>query len=381
MVHAPITPKKTPLFEEHVMLHGKLVEFAGWLLPVEYSSLRHEHLNVRNQVGLFDVSHMGEILVSGTSALETLQWLTTNDVSRLEPGQAHYTLLTNFSGGIVDDLIIYCLAKNRQYFLCVNASNIDKDFDWIRQNNRGAEVQNVSDHWAQIAIQGPNAQRLLNTALSMTSPTDFQCLKSFEHCTRPYQSDQIIVARTGYTGEDGFEIFVPFQNARRLWQKLLSEGQSLNVLPVGLGARDTLRTEMKYSLYGHEINDHTNPYEAGLGWVVKPMAKDFIGKDMILSERERGIQRRLVGFKLLDRGIPRSGFSLISFDNQEIGSVTSGTLSPSLNEAIGIGYVNTAYAKENCEFFVQIRGRNCKARVVLTPFIKKGSNEASAIFK
>ncbi|MCB0365489.1 MAG: glycine cleavage system aminomethyltransferase GcvT [Bdellovibrionales bacterium] len=359
--------KETPLCKSHEALGGKMVEFAGWRMPVEYQGLRQEHLNTRKNVGLFDVSHMGEIRVKGPKSLETLEWLTTNHVGKLENGQAQYTLLTNFAGGIVDDLIVYCLEKGQDYLLCVNASNADKDYAWIVENNKGAELKNESDDWGQIAVQGPRAVELVSRLFGET----MKSVASFHFVPAQFDGDQVYLARTGYTGEEGFEIFVPKARAMALWNLLLDKGQDLEVCPVGLGARDTLRTEMKYPLYGHEIDDTTNPYMAGLGWVVKPAAKDFIGRDKIVAGKEAGLSHKLVGLKMLDRGIARQGYSLFSFDNKEIGRVTSGTVSPSRGDNIAVGYLAKEQAEPGTEVMVEIRGRKLKAVVVKTPFVTK----------
>lgn len=360
------TPQRTPLCSEHERLGAKMVDFAGWYMPVEYAGLRKEHVNTRENVGLFDVSHMGEIRVKGAKSLETLQWLTTNDVSKLAEGQAHYSLLPNEQGGLVDDIIVYCLKPNEDYLVCVNASNTDKDFAWMTQNNRGADIVNESSKWGQIAVQGPKAMTLLQRVFS----EEINQVKPF-HCRWfNFQGGNCLLARTGYTGEDGAEIFVPAIQTVSLWQSFMEKGSNLNVMPVGLGARDTLRTEMKYSLYGHEIDDQSNPYAAGLGWVVKPDAKDFIGKTAMLEQKTAGLKRKLIGFVMTERGIPRAGYSLFSFDNQEIGKVTSGTVSPSLNDNIGIAYVDMAHSEVGTVFNVDIRGRKVQARVVKTPFVE-----------
>jgi len=359
------TVKSTALRQVHEKLGAKMVDFAGWYMPVQYEGLKEEHLATRTNVGLFDVSHMGEFCVRGPKSLETLEWMTTNDVSRLKAGESQYSLFPNPQGGIVDDLFIYCVTPGEDYFLCVNAANIDKDFAFVTANNRGAEITNESSQWSQIAVQGPKALELLARVISPEVPK----MASLSHRKISFDGAQVILARTGYTGEVGAEIFVPNNKAVGLWTTLMERGQDLGVKPVGLGARDTLRTEMKYSLYGHEIDDTTNPYEAGLGWVVKPAKKDFIGKGPMLKVRENGLKRKLIGFVLAERGIPRQGYSLLSFDNKEIGRVTSGTLSPSLNQSIGIGYVDNALAEIGCEFNVDIRGRGAKARVVATPFV------------
>lgn len=358
--------KKTPLAETHEKLGARMVDFAGWWMPVQYIGLREEHMNVREKVGLFDVSHMGEVRFKGPEALATLQWLTSNDVSVLENGQAQYSLLPNDQGGLVDDIIVYCLEKNVDYLVCVNASNKDKDLAWMRTHNRGADITDESDRWGQIAIQGPRALELCDRVFGDVSPMGTFRLRSAD-----FQGHQIMIATTGYTGEKGCEVFVESAGTVALWNTLLEKGRDLGVMPIGLGARDTLRTEAKFSLYGHEIDDTTNPYEAGLGWVVKPAAKDFMGKTEILAAKERGLRRKLIGFKMLDKGIPRQGYPLISFDNIEIGTVTSGTHSPSLDEPIGIAFIAKEHGAEGSEFWVEIRGRRVKARVCATPFVKK----------
>lgn len=359
--------KRTPLAETHQKLGGRMVDFAGWSMPVQYVGVREEHNNVRTNVGLFDVSHMGEIRVKGPHALKTLEWLTTNDVSKMNDGEAQYSLLPNDDGGLVDDIIVYCMKKNEDYLVCVNASNKDKDFAWMTNNNSGADITDESDSWGQIAIQGPKALELCDRVFSFKVSE----MKPFTHKSGSFNNHKIIVATTGYTGEKGCEVFIEAAGTVELWNTLLEKGKDLSVMPIGLGARDTLRTEMKYSLYGHEIDDHTNPYEAGLGWVIKPAKKDFISKPLILAKKEAGLARQLVGFKMLEKGIPRQGYHLFSFDNKEIGRVTSGTHSPSLDEPIGIAYIATEYAKEGSEFHLDIRGRKVKAVVCKTPFVSK----------
>ena len=363
--------QRTPLFEEHLKLNARMVSFAGWEMPIQYKGLREEHDCVRKNVGLFDVSHMGEIFFRGPKALETLQWLTTNDVSKLGAGQAQYSLLPNPQGGLVDDIIIYCIAPQKEYLVCVNAANADKDFAWMVKNNKGAEIVNESSKWAQIAIQGPKGIEL---AARVLGPS-VKDLKPFHFASVAFKGVQTWVARTGYTGEDGCEVFVPNGQAAALWSELLTKGESLGVQAIGLGARDTLRTEMKYSLYGHEINDETDPISAGLGWVVKLDKGDFIGRDVMARVKAEGPKRKLVGFKLVDKGIPREGYALFSFDNREIGKVTSGTMSPTSGDCIGIGYVPTELAPLGSEIFVDIRGRKAKAVVVKTPFVTSGLNK------
>jgi aminomethyltransferase len=361
--------KFTPLKDEHVSMGAKMVDFAGWFMPVEYIGMRLENLHVRSKVGLFDVSHMGEVRVRGPKALETLQWLTTNDVSKLKKNSAQYSLLPNKQGGIVDDIIIYCIEPESDYLVCVNASNADKDFRWMSENNRGAEITNESDKWGQIAVQGPRAVELV--AKVFAGSTDLKNVASFHFATCDFKGGLCYVARTGYTGEDGFEIFVPAGKTVDLWRALLATGSDVEARPIGLGARDTLRTEMKYSLYGQEIDDETNPYEAGLGWVVKPDAKDFIGKEKIMAVKAAGLKHKLVGFQMLDKGIARHHYGVLSIDKREIGKVTSGTVSPTSGESIGIAYVATEFAKTGQEIGIDIRGRAARAKIVETPFIKR----------
>ncbi len=360
-------PRRTPLAPEHIALGAKMVDFAGWYMPVSYQGLREEHLACRSGVGLFDVSHMGEVRIKGPNALATVEWLTTNFAGRLENGQAQYTLLPNADGGLVDDLIVYCVEKNADYLLCVNASNTEKDFQWMLSNNRGAVITNESAQWGQIAVQGPNALKLAGRvcgdAVANIPPFEFRSIA--------FGGDHLLVARTGYTGEDGVEIFVPANHTVKLWRELLEKGVDLGVSPVGLGARDTLRTEMKYPLYGHEIDDVTNPFAAGLGWVIKPDKKDFVGRAKILAGKEAGLPRKLIGLKMLERGIARQGYKLFSLEGKEIGIVTSGTPSPSLNENIAVAYLEKEWARDGKQINVEIRGRRFKAEVVPTPFVNK----------
>lgn len=357
--------KETLLKNEHIALGAKMVDFAGWYMPVQYKGLIQEHLAVRTAVGLFDVSHMGEIRVKGENALKTLQYLTTNDVSKLKAGEAQYSLFPNKIGGLVDDLIVYCVKPNEEYLLCVNASNTDKDYEFLLENNLGAEIVNESNIFSQIAVQGPKAMTLLSRLFE-----NVESLKNFTFMNAPYKGETVIIAKTGYTGEDGVEIFIPNAVIVDLWRELLEKGKDLGVEPIGLGARDTLRTEMKYSLYGHEINDQINPYSAGLGWVIKPDAKDFLSKDLILKAKE-SISQKLIGFLIEDKGIARADYKIVDENGNPLGYVTSGTLSPSLNQAIGIGYVSLSHASLDSIIYIDIRGRRVRARVVKTPFIKK----------
>ncbi|MCC6138712.1 MAG: glycine cleavage system aminomethyltransferase GcvT [Bdellovibrionaceae bacterium] len=356
--------KRTPLYEAHVAMGAKMVEFAGWQMPIQYEGLKEEHLCVRSKVGIFDVSHMGEIEVKGPKALESIEWFTTNSASKLKAGQAQYSLFPNDKGGIVDDLIVYCITPGTHYLLCVNASNTDKDFDYVTKNNKGAEITNVSSQWGQLAIQGPKAIALASKVLDM----DCNAIPTFNFATANYDGKTCYVARTGYTGEDGVEVFVPWSSTEKLWKDCFAQSNG-DLKAIGLGARDTLRTEKKYSLYGQEITDATNPYEAGLGWVVKPQEKDFFGKAVMMAQKEAGLKRKLVGLEVLGRGIARQGYKVFSFDNKETGEVTSGTLSPSLNKAVAVAYVHPDAAKLGTNVFVEIHRKMVEAKVVATPFV------------
>ena len=358
--------KVTPLKQVHEDLGGKMVDFAGWWMPVQYEGLRQEHNAVRNSVGLFDVSHMGEIRVKGPNALKTCEWVTTNLVSKLKNGQAQYTLFPNNQGGVVDDLIVYCIEEGTDYLLCVNASNKDKDLKWVIENNQGADIVDESDYWGQIALQGPNAPKVMAEVMPDV-PGD---LPGFEFATVTFEGETCFVARTGYTGEDGYEVFIPAGKTVALWKAFMEKGKSFDLALCGLGARDTLRTEMRYPLYGNEIDDTTNPYQAGLGWVVKAKDKDFLGKDLIL-ENKKSLTQKLVGLVMVDRGIARSGYTLHSEDGAEVGRVTSGTPSPTTGDNIAVAYLERSLSEPGTEVFVDIRGRKTKAKVVKTPFVQK----------
>lgn len=361
--------KKTPLVNEHLKLGAKMVDFAGWYMPIQYKGLREEHDCVRKNVGLFDVSHMGEVRFKGPKAVESLEWLTTNFVGRLNDGEAQYSLMPNDQGGLVDDIIVYCLKKNEDYLVCVNAANTEKDFNWMLEHNKGADISNESRAWGQIAIQGPKALALCDEVFGFKVSE----MKSFNIKAGTFGKAKIMVATTGYTGEKGCEVFVEADATATLWQELLKKGEKFGAQAIGLGARDTLRTEMKYSLYGHEIDDTTNPYEAGLGWAMKPTQKEFMSKDKIVAVKNIGLQRQLVGFKMLEKGIPRQGYKIYDPAQNEVGYVTSGTHSPSLDEPIGIAYIASKFAEIGKEFLVDIRGRKVKAHVVKTPFVQGGN--------
>ncbi len=357
---------KTPLYEEHKNLGARIVPFAGWLMPVQYKGIVDEHKAVRNKAGLFDVSHMGELTVKGKDALACLQWLTTNNVEKLVPGKAQYSLISTKKGTPVDDIIIYCIAKD-DYFICVNASNREKDFRWFineaKEKNFNVKIENKSDEYAQLALQGPLAPSILQRETTF----DLASLKPFSFCQTEISGFKALVSRTGYTGEDGFEIYLEAQDSPALWKKLLSHNE---VSPCGLGARDTLRLEMKYALYGNDLDEEHTILEAGLGWVVKMDKGDFLGKEILLKQKSTGIPRKLIGFKMLERSIPRHGYKV--FKEQEfLGETTSGSYSPSLDYGIGCAYVPTSQSAMGNTLEIEIRGKRVPAEIVKTPFYLK----------
>jgi aminomethyltransferase len=360
------TPRHTPLHARHVALSARLVEFAGFLMPVQYRGLVEEHHAVRNAAGLFDVSHMGELQFRGPGALATLDRLTPSEVRKLEDGHALYTVLLRPDGGIVDDVIVYRLAA-LDYLMVVNASNRDKDHAWCRDHlGERCDLRDVSDAWALLALQGPRAAEILAPLCDV----DLAGLAPFQFAAGTVAGARALVARTGYTGEPGFEIFVASAAAPPVWDEIISAGKGWGLLPTGLGARDSLRTEMKYSLYGNDIDETTSPLEAGLGWLVKLEKGDFIGRETLLKQKTEGLMRKLVGFEMVDPGIPRHGFPIVEGE-REIGVVTSGTFSPTLQKAIGIGYLPTEKSAAGSELFVGIRQRPRRARVVATPFYRR----------
>ncbi|MEK6590750.1 MAG: glycine cleavage system aminomethyltransferase GcvT [Nitrospinota bacterium] len=367
----PTELKRTPLYEVHKGLGARIIDFHGWEMPLQYSGIMDEHRAVRSSVGIFDISHMGEIELSGGDALKMLQIITVNDVSRLKDNECQYSMMCYPDGGIVDDLLVYRLSGER-FMLCVNASNTEKDYEWVLKNLisgkskslfRDVEVKNISNTISQISIQGKNAEKVLQK----TSQIDLSLIKFYWFKTCSIHGVDAIVSRTGYTGEDGFELYMKNEGAIKIWDELLKAGKEYDIKPVGLGARDTLRMEMKYPLYGNDIGEKTTPLEAGLGWVVKFNKGDFIGKDKLQSQRERGMERKLIGFEMTGKGIPRQHY-LIFKGSEEIGEVTSGTMSPTLNKAIGIGYVKTGLSGIHEEIEIDIRGNHQKAKIVSTPF-------------
>lgn len=356
--------EKTPLNDVHKKLGAKMVEFGGWEMPVQYSSIITEHLAVREKCGLFDVSHMGEIIVRGSEALVNLQKLVTNDVSRLVDGRVLYTPMCYNNGGIVDDLLIYRLKEN-EYLLVVNASNIEKDYNWIVENLSGdVEISNVSSNYAQLAIQGPESLNILQEVLEI----DLSTLKYYWFIKTKIAGEEAIVSRTGYTGELGFEVYLNPNQSVLFWNKLMETGKEYGMLPIGLGARDTLRLEKKFCLYGNDIDQNRHPLEAGLAWTVKLLKGDFIGRDALLNYQNEGYQDRLIGFKLVGRGIARHGYE-IKNEGKKIGVVTSGSYSPSLDENIGLGYVKKEISKIGQKMEITIRNRTVSAVIVETPFV------------
>lgn len=353
---------RTPLHDVHVQAKARIVEFAGWEMPVQYAGILEEHEAVRTRAGLFDVSHMGEVVFRGPKALESLARLFTNDVARIEDGQAQYGCLCRESGGIVDDVVVYRRSAE-DLLVCVNAANRAKDFEWLSSHAGGADVRNESDAWAQLALQGPLAAQILQRIAKV----NLSALKTYRFAPGEVAGVACLVARTGYTGEDGFEVFCPSAEGPRVWGAMMEAGKPERVQPCGLGARDSLRLEMAYRLYGSDMDDSTTPLEAGLAWVVKLDKGEFVGREALRRQKEQGLSRKLVGFTLTEPGIPRHGYPVLR-DGQKAGEVTSGTKSPSLGTAIGLAYVPTALAAEGSGFDVEIRGRAVPARVVKTPF-------------
>ena len=357
--------KLVPLNDLHVKLGAKMVPFAGFNMPVRYSSDIEEHMTVRKGVGVFDVSHMGEFLVQGPGALDLIQRVTSNDASTMVNGQAQYSCLPNESGGIVDDLIVYKFHDD-DYMLVVNAGNIEKDWAWIsKYNTNGAAIKNVSDDICLFAVQGPKAAE----TLQKLTTTDLKSIPYY-HFTKGTLGgvNDVILSNTGYTGAGGFEVYVGKADAEKLWNAIFKAGEEFNIKPIGLGARDTLRLEMGFCLYGNDIDDNTSPIEGGLAWITK-FTKAFTNADNIKLQKEKGVRRKLVGFKMLDKGIPRHDYTIKTQDSQEIGKVTSGTISPVLGTGIGLGYVLKEYATPNATIYIDVRGKLLKAQITKPPFI------------
>jgi len=361
--------KNTPFTQKHIALGAKMAEFAGYNMPISYTGINDEHAAVRNNAGVFDVSHMGEFILKGENALDLIQRVTTNDASKLTNGKAQYSCFTNNSGGIVDDLIVYCIEENKVYMMVVNAGNIEKDWAWITQHNTGnAEMHNISDKTCLLAIQGPNATKLLQPLTDI----DILNLKYYTFVKGKFAGvDNVLISATGYTGAGGVEIYFENKNndAELIWDAIFEAGKNEGVKPIGLGARDTLRLEMGYCLYGNDIDDTTSPLEAGLGWITKlNKPTKFTSKEILAKQKAEGIRRKLVGFEMVDKGIPRHGYEIKDFSGQLIGHVTSGTQSPSLNKAIGMGYVRTPFAHLDTNIYIKVRDKLLQAKVVKIPF-------------
>lgn len=359
--------KNTALTHVHEKLGAKMVPFAGYNMPVQYEGVNAEHETVRNGVGVFDVSHMGEFLLTGENALALIQKVTSNDASVLEIGRAQYSCLPNNDGGIVDDLIVYRM-KEDQYLLVVNASNIEKDWNWIASHNDlGVDMRNLSDEYSLLAIQGPKAVEAMQSLTSV----DLAAIKYYHFEVGPFAGiDNVIISATGYTGSGGFEIYCKNSEVEQVWHKVFEAGAAFGIKPIGLAARDTLRLEMGFCLYGNDINDTTSPIEAGLGWITK-FTKEFTNSENLKKQKEAGVTRKLIGFELIERGIPRHDYEIVDANGNNIGIVTSGTMAPSLGKGIGMGYVATEFAAVDSEIFIQIRNNKVKAKVVKMPFYKK----------
>lgn len=358
--------KNTALTHKHTELGAKMVPFAGYNMPVQYAGINVEHDTVRKGVGVFDVSHMGEFIVKGDKALDLIQRVTSNDASKLYDGKVQYSCLPNENGGIVDDLLVYRIDE-KTYMLVVNASNIEKDWSWIsKYNTEGVEMKDISDRTSLLAVQGPKAAE----ALQSLTDIDLGTMEYYTFKKGKFAGvDNVLVSATGYTGAGGFEIYVDNKDAELVWNAVFKAGEPFGIKPIGLGARDTLRLEMGFCLYGNDIDDTTSPLEAGLGWVTK-FSKEFTNSAALQQQKREGTKQKLVGFEMIDRGIPRHDYEIVDADGHNIGRVTSGTQSPSLQKAIGMGYVKNEFAKEGSEIFIKIRDNNIKAQVVKPPFYK-----------
>lgn len=358
--------KNTALTDKHISLGAKMVPFAGYNMPVQYEGINAEHATVRNGVGVFDVSHMGEFIIKGEHALDLIQRVTSNDASKLYNGKVQYSYLPNENGGIVDDLLVYRIDE-LTYMLVVNASNIEKDWNWIQKfNTKGVEMINISERTSLLAVQGPKAAE----ALQSLTDVDLASMEYYNFVKGTFAGiDNVVISATGYTGAGGFEVYFDNEHAYVIWDAIFEAGKPFNIKPIGLGARDTLRLEMGFCLYGNDIDDTTSPIAAGLGWVTK-FSKVFTNSEALLAEKEAGVARKLIGFEMVDRGIPRHDYEIVNAEGDVIGKVTSGTQSPSLQKAIGMGYIDKAMAKEGTEVFINIRNNKIKAKVVKFPFYK-----------
>ncbi len=360
--------KKTAFYDYHLALGAKMVPFAGFEMPVEYAGVKQEHINVRKNLGVFDVSHMGEIWVKGPAAFALVQKLTSNDIQKLNPGGIQYTCFPNESGGIVDDLLVYYYDREK-YLLVVNASNLEKDYQWIIDHNQeGAEVENASDHIAQLAVQGPRAVELLQKLTDL----DLKAIPYYHFVSGAIAgAKEVIISNTGYTGAGGFELYMYLEDAAGIWEKLFEAGKEMGIEAAGLASRDTLRLEMGFCLYGNDINETTSPLEAGLGWITKfTEGNDFINRKALEEQKASGLTRRLVGFELNERGIPRQHYPILDAEGNEIGEVSSGTMSPMLGKGIGMGYVNIEHAAVGTEIYIGVRNKKLSATVVRPPFYK-----------
>lgn len=359
--------KNTPFTEKHIALGAKMAEFAGYNMPISYTGINDEHAAVRKNAGVFDVSHMGEFVLKGEQALDLIQRVTSNDASKLKNGQAQYSCLPNENGGIVDDLLVYCIEENKAYMLVVNASNIEKDWNWIQKHNKNkVEMHNISDKTCLLAIQGPNATKILQPLTEM----DILNLKYYTFTKGKFAGvDNVVVSATGYTGAGGVEIYFEDKDgaADKIWNAIFEAGAPQGMKPVGLGARDTLRLEMGFCLYGNDIDDTTSPIEAGLGWITK-FTKDFTSKEIFAQQKAEGPDKKLVGFEMLEKGIPRHGYEIKDYRGETIGHVSSGTQSPSLGKAIGMGYVRTAFAGIDTEIYIKVRDKLLQAKISKIPF-------------
>lgn len=360
--------KNTALSHIHEALGAKMVPFAGFNMPVQYEGVNAEHQTVRDGVGVFDVSHMGEFLLTGPNALNLIQKVTTNDASVLTIGRAQYSCMPNGKGGIIDDLIIYKI-KEEQYLLVVNASNIEKDWNWISSHNTfDVEMRNLSDDYSLLAIQGPKAVEAMQSLTSV----NLSDIKYYHFEVADFAGiEHVIISATGYTGSGGFEIYCKNSEVEQVWNKVFEAGEPFGIKPIGLAARDTLRLEMGFCLYGNDIDDTTSPLEAGLGWITKLAKEDFIDKDFLSKQKEEGVQRKLIAFEMVDRGIPRHDYPIQDADGNVVGKVTSGTMSPSMKIGIGLGYVPTEMASLDNEIYIEIREKGVKAKIVKLPFYKK----------
>lgn len=360
--------KSTPFTHKHIALGAKMAEFAGYNMPISYSGINDEHHAVRNNAGVFDVSHMGEFILKGENALDLIQRVTSNDASKLTNGKAQYSCLTNENGGIVDDLLVYCIEENKVYMLVVNASNIEKDWEWIvRHNSANVEMHNISDKTCLLAIQGPNATKILQPLTDM----DILNMKYYTFSKGKFAGvENVLVSATGYTGAGGVEIYFEDKddNANKIWDAIFAAGAAAGIKPIGLGARDTLRLEKGFCLYGNDIDDFSTPLEAGLGWITK-FTKPFTASEYLQKQKANGVEKKLVGFEMVDKGIPRHDYRIKDAEGNLIGRVTSGTQSPSLQKAVGLGYVLTEHAALDSEIYVEVRDKLLKAKVVKIPFV------------